>query len=75
MWNFSNCCGAVDGKHVALRQSVNTGSLFFNYKNHFSVVPMALVHHQYRFVFVYISNYGRNLILEYLGILTLASNS
>ena len=30
-WNLSNCCGAVDSKHVAVRQPPGSGSLFFNY--------------------------------------------
>ena len=59
-WNFPNCCGALNGKHVALRQPANTGSLFHNYKHHFSVVLMALVDDQYRFTYVYVGNYGSN---------------
>ena len=59
-WNFPNCCGALDGKHVALRQPANSESLFHNDKHHFSVVFMALVDDQYRFTYIDVGNYGSN---------------
>lgn len=59
LWNFPNCIGALDGKHVIIRQPACTGSMYFNYKHSFSVILLALVDAHYRFLFIDIGAQGR----------------
>ncbi|XP_071582147.1 uncharacterized protein, partial [Temnothorax nylanderi] len=47
-WNFSNCIGAIDGKHVVISPPLQSGSLYYNYKDSFSIVLLAVVDPQLR---------------------------
>lgn len=58
-WNFPNCILAIDGKHIRIFCPRKSGSLFFNYKDYFSIVLMACVDANYKFVFVNVGAYGK----------------
>ncbi len=57
-WDFPNCCGAVDGKHVKIQAPGHSGSAFYCYKGYFSVNLMAVVGPDYKFIMIDVGNYG-----------------
>lgn len=58
-WNFPSCLAGLDRKHVRIVAPNNTGSLFYNYKNYFSIVLLAMVDANCKFVGVDIGSYGK----------------
>ncbi|KAG8314593.1 hypothetical protein J6590_108498 [Homalodisca vitripennis] len=58
-WNYPNCIGAVDGKHIVIQSPVKSGSLFFNYKGSFSIVLMGIADANYCFLYANIGCQGR----------------
>ena len=58
-WQFPNSYAAVGGKHVGVICPPHSGSDYLNYKGFYSIVLMAFVDDDYRFVVAEVGAHGK----------------
>ena len=58
-WQFPNCYAAANGKHIGIICQKNSGSQFYNYKGFFTIVLLAFVDYDYKFLTAEVGRHGR----------------
>ncbi|XP_046685699.1 putative nuclease HARBI1 [Homalodisca vitripennis] len=58
-WNFPNCLGSMDGKHIAITPPPGSGSYFYNYKGFHSQVLFCIASANYEIIYFHFGVNGR----------------
>jgi hypothetical protein len=72
---FRNYIGAKDGKHAGVIVPADSGSLFYNFKNYFSLVLLGVCDSKYHFTFVDIGSYGKSPDSSVIKLTTVAKTA
>jgi hypothetical protein len=57
IWYFPQCLGAIDGKHVRIICLAHSGTMYFDYKPHYSIVLQGVANASYKFTII--DGYGK----------------
>ncbi|XP_061501743.1 uncharacterized protein LOC133391468 [Anopheles gambiae] len=57
-WNFPNCIGAIDGKHIRMKAPAFSGTQYYNYKKYFSLHLQAVADVNWKFIAIDVGEYG-----------------
>ncbi|CAL4245265.1 unnamed protein product, partial [Meganyctiphanes norvegica] len=61
-WDFPNCLGALDGKHIKIQTPSNEGPLYFNYKGYHSIGLLAVANAKYEFIYAEVDASGQDSV-------------
>lgn len=59
-WNFPNCVGSINRKHIRVRCQKKTSECMYNYKQFFSIVLIVVADANYRFLTIDVRVYGKD---------------